>query len=255
MRRILPAVCVVLTLLTAAGGNGFAQETRDITPSLAPMGTPIEVTAGQVFYAETPTKTLPAYRLDRPFKSSMAGSMGFPFAFDIDTDLLISVGQNPSGWEYFVPPDHKFHAYHSILGSVIRGRDTVGIRVGPQGQMEWFVDNSVYNKSPTIWTRRVKAEDPGLKRIKLASRESAGESVERLIYLGLTDGNRARVRLEKITPRDTVRDEFTFLLDKDGSGKGAVNGVDFTIQSTPIRATITVQKPFNLKIGSPVPLR
>ena len=221
----------------------------------APVGLQVEVIEGQEFYAEDFIEPVSAYRLVHPFKSSMAGSMGMSFAFAIDSDLLLSVRKDAAGWEYFVPLDHKFRAYHSLLGSVIRGHDTVGLRVEPHGQMEWFVDNSIYFKSPKIWTRRVRPDDPPLTRVEFASGGTTGDSVKRLIYLGVTEDNRAKIRLEKITPRETTRDEFRFFLNNKGVGIGDINGVEFIIHSTPSRAIITILKAATAKSDKIAPNR
>ena len=229
----------------------FAQESTPSPLTRNPIGIPVEVTAGQEFYAQTPTEYVPAYKLEHPFKSSMPGAMGLPFGFAIDSDVLVRTGKTSSGWEYFVPPDNKFRAYHALLGSVIRNGDTVGLRVGSRGQMEWFVDNSNYNKMSTIWTRPIRPNDPIVTRFNLSVKAPTGESVEKLIYLGLTDTNHVRIRLERISGSGTVRDEFIFPLDKDGNGQGAVAGCEFKIQASSMRAVVTVTKAMTSDIGNP----
>lgn len=219
------------------------------------MGTPVEVTAGQEFYAETPLEEVPAYKLERPFKSSMAGAMGLPFGFAIESELLIRNRISESGWEYFVPVDGKFKASHGLLGSVIREGDTVGLRVHSSGRMEWFVDNSIYNGYTTIWTRKIKAKDPKVTQITTTLTEPTGDVVERLIYLGLDPSGNARIRHERVFKSDIVRDEFTFPLDATGQGLGAVRGAEFLISASAIKATITVVKPMSSGIGAPAPTR
>jgi len=239
---LLLAVCSVPALANA----------DELKATRTPVGTPVEVTAGQEFYAETQLEEVPAYKLERPFKSSMAGAMGFPFGFAIESELLIRTKTTNSGWEYFVPADGKFRAYHGILGSVIREGDTVGLRVHSSGRMEWFVDNSNYNGYTTIWSRKLKKKDPQVTRITTTLTEPTGDAVERLIYLGLDANGNARIRHERILKTDIVRDEFTFPLDENGQGAGAVRGAQFLISANPITATITVTKPMSSGIGAPI---
>ena len=245
MRRsgVSAALCGCLLVVSVQAGH--AQAVPGAKWTHVALGEPIGVSAGQEFYSETKAEMVSAYRLKAPFKGSMPGTMGMSFTFAIDTDVLVSIGKTAAGWEYFVPQDHKYRAYHSLLGSVLRGADAVGLRVGPEGQKEWFVDNSVYAKTRTIWTRPIKPGDPELTRNDLASTKPNSNSIERLYYLGLTSTNRARIRIERDTPSRTTRDDFTFPLTDDGKGEGAVDGAAFAIEASPLRATITVSKGFD----------
>lgn len=232
-------------VITAVMGNGHAQSAQNSVLNPGSIGSPIEVTAGQTFYEKSDGITISAYRLERPFKSSMPGSMGFPFSFAIDNDELILASRTTSGWDYFVPRDHKFRAWHSLLGSIIRGRDTVGLRIGPERQVEWFVDNSVYYGKSVLWTRKVKPGDPALTLTSVQIDDPMRSTAEKLIYLGLTAGNRAIIRFEKTTARSVTSDEFTFPVDHNGAGVGAVNGAEFIIEASPAHAKITVTKSMN----------
>lgn len=48
----------------------------------------------------------------------------------------------------------------------------------------------------------------------------------------------------------TLRDEYTFPLDADGQGVGAVRGAEFSIEAGPLRARFVVTKPMTSGIGS-----
>lgn len=242
-------------LLTAAfmiSAPSVSAQEPDLKATRTPVGTAIQVTAGQEFYAETKIEQVPAYKLERPFKSSMGGAGGFPFGFAIEGDLLVLEGVSKTGWEYYVPADRKFRAYHGLLGSVIREGDTVGLRVGASGNMEWFVDNSVYNGFTTIWSRKVKPKDPKVTRIMTSATRPTGDAVERLVYLGLDASKHARIRHERILKSDILRDEFTFPLDANGKGVGAVRGAVFEINANALNATITVTKGMSSELGDPV---
>lgn len=245
---------LVLNLISCAYSNVGLCSDRNISDVVAVrIGTPIELTVGQAFFVDIAARPIAGYRLARAFKSSMPGSFGLPFTFAIDSDLLLKAGQNGAGWEFFIPMDHKFRAYHSLLGSVIRGHDAVGLRVGPQGQKEWFVDNSTYARTPTIWTRPVRPDDPALSRIALEAKVVNRDPVERLIYDGMTARKRAKIIQEQVSLHGTRHHEFTFPLDKDGKGQGIVNGVEFVMIANPTRAIITVIKADLSNQGVPLP--
>lgn len=246
LQNSLLAMVLLATSLPAWGQSSDLKATR------TPVGTPVVVTAGQEFYAETQLEEVPAYKLEKPFKSSMAGAMGLPFGFAIDSELLIRTRTTESGWEYYVPADGKFRAYHGLLGSVIKAGDTVGLRVHSSGQMEWFVDNSNHNGFTTIWTRKLKEKDPKVTKIMTTLTEPTGNAIERLIYLGLDANGNARIRHERILKTEVVRDEFNFPLDANGNGLGAVRGAEFQISANPVKATITVVRAMSSGLGAPI---
>ena len=238
--RIIAAALAAFVMCWVPGQAAAFGPSKLVVP---PVGTIVEVTAGQEFYVETSVRSIPAYRIARPFKSSMAGAGMLPFGFAIDETILVFRGRSRDGrWSYFVPAHNAFRAYHGLLGSVIRQGDTVGLRVDDQGRREWYVDNSGYNGFTTIWSRHVKDSDPAQELIETPAKEMTGGPVERLVYLGVEQG-RMRIRYEKAVPGSTpVRDEFTFPVDKEGRGAGAVRGAEFTVHAEAVRAQIVVTK-------------
>lgn len=226
--------------------------TSDLRLTRTPVGTAVEVSAGQEFYAETRAERVPAYELATPFKSSMAGAMGLPFGFSIDETLLVRYRTDSRGTEYFVPATGKFRAYHGLLGSVLADGDTVGLKVHTDGSMEWFVDNSIKNGMSTVWSRKYKKKDPALTRIMTKTTRPTGSIFERLVYLGFAGPQTVRIRHEIVGVGEPLRDEFTFPVDTNGFGIGAIKGAEFTIHATPLKALITVTKPMTSSIGEAV---
>lgn len=221
---------------------------------LHPLNAPIEATPGQEFYFEVFTRKVRGYQLERPFSSSMAGSMGLPFAFSIDETKLVPIPpRRPGDWTYYEPANKKFSASHGLLGSVLATGDSVGLRINSEGRREWYVDNSNHNRGMnTMWTRRVKHKDPTAAEIELASREPTGSPLQKLIYLGMEEG-RVRIRHEQIYPdQATTRDEYTFEIGADGQAVGAVRGAEFVIETGPLKSRITVRKPMTSSYGHPV---
>lgn len=219
---------------------------RHVTPD---VGQTIEATPGQQFYSDFTSQAVRGFRLERPFKSSMAGAMGFPFSFAIDSTLLVPFGKSKDGeWTYYVPADRKFRASHGLLGSVIREGDTVGLRVHSNGRREWFVDNSNYNGMTTIWSRRLKDSDPRLTPAEIDRDEPSGLPIDRLFFLGVSNGQ-ARIRAESIDPNGTVRDEFTYPVDNTGEAVIQVKGAEFHLKLEGSKARITLRKPMTSDFG------
>jgi hypothetical protein len=109
--------------------------------------------------------------------------------------------------------------------------------------MEWFVDNSVYARARTLWTRPIRSGDPAISRID-AGVTTRG-SLDRLVYLGLSGTRRARFRLERMAGRHVQRSEFSFPLTGDGNGVGAIDGAQFTIEATPTHVIVTMTRPIS----------
>lgn len=255
---LISAALVIFPLTVASASitsSAVAQTsapTSDLRLTRSPVGTAVEVSAGQEFYAETRAERVPAYELANRFKSSMAGAMGLPFGFSIDETLLVRYRTDSGGTEYFVPATGKFRAYHGLLGSVLAEGDTVGLRVHPDGSMEWFVNNSIKNGMSTIWSRKYKKKDPALTRIMTKTTRPNGGIFERLVYLGFSGSQTVRIRHEIVGVGEPLRDEFTFPVDANGFGVGAIKGAEFTIHATPLKALITVTKPMTSAIGEAV---
>lgn len=239
MRALATVLCLLLVGATAPQSQPFKQFVVT-TPT---VGSPVEVTPGQEFYIETIVEAQPAYRLSRPFKSSMAGGMGLPFGFAIDDTLLVYNGKSrDQQWSYYAPRNGGFRAYHGLLGNLISPGDTVGLRVDRQGRREWFVDLSVHYGMPTIWTRGVKPKDPEATLVEGPAPDLTNAEIKRLVYLGIEQG-RMRIRYEW-SQRGYVpeRDEFTFPVDQQGRGQGGVKGAEFSVVAGSVKATIVVTK-------------
>ena len=250
IQKLAVRKCLLLTV--AAFGLSSALSAQESKITRSPVGVPVEVTAGQEFYAEAVGSQVPAYRLERPFKSSMGGAMGLPFSFSIDSTILIKARSTNSGWDYFVPVDRKFTASHGLLGSVLSDGDTVGLRIHSSGKQQWFVDNSGRNGYETIWTRNIKKKDPAFSKVMTDAVDTAGADIDRLIYLGVSNGL-VKIRHEQIRSNGTTtRDEFAFPINEQGEGVGAVRGAEFHLKAGVLRANITVTKEMTSDIGLPL---
>ncbi len=238
MRRVV-AAGLALSLMGATASS--SAQPRQFVVRTPTIGSAVEVTPGEEFYLETIVAAEPAYRLSRPFQSSMAGAAGLPFGFAIDDPLLLYKGKSrDKTWTYYAPRQGGFRASHGLLGNLISPGDSVGLRVDQHGNKEWFVDLS--NHNGTFWTRRVKPKDPEATLIDGPSPDLTNAEFKRLTYLGVEQG-RMRIRYEW-NQRGYVpeRDEFTFPVDAQGRGQGGVKGAEFSVVAGPVKASIVVTK-------------
>ena len=240
MRSVM-AAGLALSLLGAAAPH--PAQSREFVVSVPTVGSPVEVTPGEEFYVETIVATQPAYRLARPFESSMAGAMGLPFSFAIDDPLLVYQGKSrDQEWTYYAPKEGGFRASHGLLGNLITPGDSVGLRVDRHGNKQWFVDLSAHYGMPTIWTRRLKPKDPEATLIDGPAADLKNAEYKRLVYLGVEQG-RMRIRYEWYQRGFAAeRDEFTFPVDSQGRGAGGVKGAEFSVVAGPVKALIVVTK-------------
>lgn len=249
MRLLLTVVLTISSFLPASG-----QVKRKYAPR---ENEAVVVTAGQTFYTEFTSVPTVGIKLERPFRSSMAGAMGFPFSFELMDPLLVPVAPHEDGWRYFAPKDGAFKASHGLLGSVIRPGDSVGIRISPNGEAEWFVDNSVYNGFRTIWSRKMKKKDPSYELVNLGEEVSGDLPIHRLVYLGVRDAQ-VRVRWDEVDPNFGQRSEEYSFPAVNKVSSVAVRGARFRLIVTDTGAEVTMLAPMTDGVGQlkerPLPL-
>jgi len=97
--------------------------------------------------------------LKNDMSSTMPGAYRLPFDFSLKRGALLPLYETKNHIHYAASWENC-SASHSMLGIVIRPGDSVGIRISKKnGEKEWYVDNSVYNRMNTVWSRKVKADD------------------------------------------------------------------------------------------------
>ena len=250
MRQIIRGLLYVILIFSGFRVSAQSDFIHHVAPN---VGQKIEVTPGQQFYSDLYTRPLMAYHLDHPFKSKMPGAMGMKFSFSIDDSLLMPSGKSHNGeWSYYIPNENRFKASYSLLGSVIRDGDSVGLRVSRNGIKEWFVDNSIYNHMISIWTRKVNADDPAITMVPTGKEIPSNLPINRLIYLGCVD-EKIRIRIETVDPTYGLqKDEFIYPIDKSGHAIFSVKGAEFTLDVIGLKAWVTVNKQMTSDVGSPV---
>ena len=115
--------------------------------------------AGDSIFVHGQVGRIEAFEMSAGITSTMPGAYGVPFDFSIDRSQLQGVFQT-ANHQYFAAPSEASRASHSLVGNVLAQGDSVGMRVSrTTGEHEWYVDNSRYNRSDTVWHRVVKKED------------------------------------------------------------------------------------------------
>jgi hypothetical protein len=248
MNRVIQGAFAIALLMGATFAR--SQERVEVIPK---PGDVVAVSTGQVFYSEHTVVPVRSIKLSAPFHSSMAGAMGFPFRFEIATDTLVFSGKSKDGnWDYYLPEGGKFSASHGLLGSVIDPGDTVGLRVGPNGEKEWFVDNSIHNGMTTIWSRKYKSRDPSISFVETGTTISDKHPIDLLTYLGAADG-KVRIRWEHSDPRfGSSAETFEFPVE-NGEAKVGIRGAAFVVQPGSFDAKITMLRPMESGVGHVVP--
>jgi hypothetical protein len=126
------------------------------------VGKTKKVSLGEVMYLDGDVGTSHGLQLMNAIKASIPGAAGLPFTFNIQPCILMPefVTRN---YTYYAAPQTKATATHTLLGTVVKPGDTIGVRVLNQNSgMEWYVDNSIYNSSrprSIIWSRPVRHSD------------------------------------------------------------------------------------------------
>lgn len=104
----------------------------------------------------TKTKYL---RLYTPIKSTLPGAMGIHFWFEITRACDLTYIYTYQGHEFYAAPQDSIRSSFSGLSVIARG-DNIGVFLNPDtGGLGWFVDNSNYNRTQTIWTRPLKEKE------------------------------------------------------------------------------------------------
>lgn len=239
----------LIMMLALSGAPADAQIRRQHLPE---VGTEVSVSAGQAFYLERHVEPRKSIRLSKSIKSSMGGSMGLPFGFEITDVVLEPLAKSGDGWSYYAAAPGGFKAYHGLLGSVITAGDTVSIRVDEAGQLEWYVDNSIHTGTPTIWHRKWKKKDPEIIWVDAGEIVSNKYPRNRLTYLGIRD-SQIRVRWDSFDPTFGAQSEdFLFPINTDRTATVGIRGGLFAFSVGQFESRIKVLKPMVSDWGAAV---
>ncbi|WP_376694247.1 hypothetical protein [Wenzhouxiangella sp. EGI_FJ10409] len=167
------AISATLPLLLSACGSNPTVDMHKVSVDpryrmeelTDPIGTSLSVNVGETLFAKGEFAFQEAYKLERPIRSKMPGSMGIPFNFSIERSVLTK-SYRRANFEYFCAPFDKVNAWFGGLGKVIQRGDCVGVRRHTSsGALQWVVDNSVHNGMTTVWNRDYeRSEDPILEK-------------------------------------------------------------------------------------------
>lgn len=162
---MMKASPIILCFILLTVGCGTVAKKYAVSSEI----TPLEVSArigeekfanvGDALFVKGSASKQKILLLKNDISSTMPGAYGLPFDFSIKKGALSPLYQTDKHIHYAASWG-KSNASHSMLGVVIRPGDSVGIRINKHnGDKEWYVDNSVYNRMNTVWSRDVRADD------------------------------------------------------------------------------------------------
>jgi len=161
---------------------------------------------------------------------TLPGSFGVPFPVTISAGNL-PITRVTGSWKYYCAAEGRATATFPGIGSVVAKNDCIGIRQSlSTGGYEWVVDNSNYNHSTTIWTRKV---DPSYKDISKSIIDTPFRIREltRIVFDG-TSGGQYRFTLEQISENGKSEKSFSFDRATNGDTIIGIKGKVFRVISS-----------------------
>lgn len=113
---------------------------------------------GDILYKAGEYKEIPSFDLLQPIKSTLPGTLGIHFWFEITRPCTLNYVYSLNGADFFAAPQDAIRSTFSG-SSVIAPGDYIGVFRDQAGGMGWFVDNSKYNGTQAIWTRPFKQKE------------------------------------------------------------------------------------------------
>jgi hypothetical protein len=134
------------------------------------------------------------------------------------------------GWKYFCAKDGEATASFPAVGSVISTGDCVGVRQSTaNGRFQWVVDNSIYNRTTTIWSRSIGENELSFLTRSTTDEPFSVRDMTRIIFDGLY-GGQFHFTFEERTAGDAKRSkEFVFDRDPVGPTIVGIRGKIFRI--------------------------
>lgn len=222
--RVLASFCLSSGLSISCGSAPAAYGIDEYLKPVsfqAQIGVELAATAGQTIFVEGSLQLLvPALELSDRIDSTMPGAYSLPFDFYIEKTTLLLIYQTDSHLYYDAPPE-DCGASHSVLGNVLATGDLVGVRVAKEsnGKYEWFVDNSVYNRMRTVWSREVTPDERISLIATTAVRDSKNPEGTLLLFHGYYGG---QVHFQLIRQHHEASDVQELHFDMEPSGTPTV---------------------------------
>jgi hypothetical protein len=186
----------------------------------APTGTPLTAQTGDAIFVEGTYIDGEALTLSRDVQITLPGTLRVPFPVSIHGGEL-RMGSVLGGWKYFCAKEGEATASFPGVGSVITHGDCVGVRQSVvNSQLQWVVDNSNYNRSTTIWSRSISAEDTKLLTHTEIGQPFSVRQLTRIVFDGY-HGGQFHFSYEAWKAPAT-KDSKEFVFDRDPSGKTEV---------------------------------
>lgn len=220
MYRLLITLGLVASLIGCT-----AQPTKQLPVTYqkfsAPLEKKLQAETGDDLFVEGAYIKGEKILLTQDYSLMIPGSMMIPFPVYIGAGELALSRITPN-WKYYCGRPETVTATFPGLGSVIANGDCVGVRISNDNtaKKEWVVDNSIYNRMNTIWSRSIAASDA----VSIIPKESKipfdVRTLKRITFDGHY-GGQLHFTWQEVAPGLQDSRDFTF----DFNGKPTLVGI------------------------------
>jgi hypothetical protein len=214
---------VALASVGCGVGNRYPVSTASEITFTPDLNTEYFANTGDDLFVKGTAVQTTALRMSNSFSGSIPGAYGLPFDLTIaQCDLVHQF--STAAHDYYVADYDNIGANHSMLGSVIRAGDMAGVRVSKStGEMQWFVDNSRYNRQETVWAGKVRPEhEVEFEEIQTLILNDQSQ-LKTLRFSGFR-ANQVHFELIDRQGPSNSEDDFSFDLETDGTTTIGVRG-------------------------------
>lgn len=168
--------------------------------------------------------------VEQEINKMIPGSMMIPFPIRIESGKL-RMEKITNEHKYFCAHHAKSAASFPGLGSVVAEGDCIGIRQSiDDGELEWVVDNSNYNRSSgqTIWTRNMSGPEQAKYMPKKDPMPFNIRNLKRIVFDGYYDGQ-LHFTFETISENNKKEKEFIFDYSSSDDLKISIKGYRLSV--------------------------
>lgn len=219
--RLLGLSAIALTIGGCATEPAATpREQVAVHPFKAPLGQLLRVETGNALFVSGSYIDGEDIQLPRAVDMMVPGSMFIPFPVRIEAGPL-TLRRIGTAHRYYCAAEGRAAASFPGLGSVLGAGDCVGIRIPlGAGSPEWVVDNSNHNRTTTIWTKGMTADERAQVQVRPSMTPFMVKDLTRILFDGYFDRKLHFTLIESKADKSESR-TFTF----DFTGEPTVVGV------------------------------
>lgn len=225
--RIL-LVCPLLLLCACAATQKSTDHLFKIVEFTAPLETQLKVDTGNAVFVQGTYIQGEEINLSKDVSLLVPGAMFIPFPVSIKAGSL-PMTRIEGEWKYYCASMSGATATFPGLGSVVANGDCIGLRQSlTSGEYEWVVDNSIHNRSNTIWTKSFDESYKALVSRRMLDKPYQVRELTRIVFDGLA-GGQYRFTLEELSGNTKTEKSFVFDRAQTGDTVVGIKGRVFRI--------------------------